>query len=195
LDFSNNYEPLKILEKLIFKRRLRKEFSLGLDIAASSFFKNEKYAFEGKTLKGEQLMRIYLSYFLSLKSLISLEDPFAEKEPVEFYKLREMVPQKWIVGDDLTVTNPRLVEKYAQEKVINAVIIKPVQNGTVSGTCQAIQTARNQKLKTIVSHRSGETEDVFILHLAKACSADGVKIGAPCRERIYKFNELVRLYD
>ena len=74
-------------------------------------------------------------------------------------------------------------------------IIKPNQIGTVSESCQAIRVAQENGLKTIVSHRSGETEDVFIIHLAKASNVDAVKIGAPVRERIVKFDELIRLYD
>lgn len=99
------------------------------------------------------------------------------------------------MGDDLTATNPGAIEKSARQKLINAVIIKPNQIGTVTETCEAINIAKRHGLKFIVSHRSGETEDNFIIHLAKASGADGVKIGAPVKERIFKFNGLVRVYD
>ena len=99
-----------------------------------------------------------------------------------------------MIGDDLTATSPALIGKFSREKAINAVIIKPNQIGTITETCAAIKVAKRNDLKIIVSHRSGETEDDFIIHLAKACVADGVKIGAPARERILKYNELIRLY-
>ena len=104
------------------------------------------------------------------------------------------MPRAWIVGDDLTVTNSMEIKKYAEQNAINAVIIKPNQIGTVSEAADAILAARQYGLKTIISHRSGETEDAFIIHLAKASRADGVKIGAPARERMIKYNELMRLY-
>ena len=99
-----------------------------------------------------------------------------------------------VVGDDLTTTNAAEIEKCGKEKLVNAVIIKPNQIGTVSETCDAIRTAERYKMKVIVSHRSGETEDAFIIHLARAAHAYGVKIGAPVRERMGKFNELIRVY-
>ena len=104
------------------------------------------------------------------------------------------MPRAWVVGDDLTATSPPEIRKYAASGSINAVIIKPNQIGTVSEAADAILAARQYGLKTIISHRSGETEDAFIIHLAKASRADGVKIGAPARERMIKYNELMRLY-
>lgn len=195
LDFADNFKPLQILAKLIRRSRLDKEFSLGVDAAASSFFRDGTYAFDGKSRTPRDLWKTYHRYFQRLKILSGIEDPFAESDPIWFHELRKAHPDKWIVGDDLTATNPRLIRKFAFEKNINAVIIKPNQNGTISGTGRAIQAARDQKVKIIVSHRSGETEDLFIIHLAKACGAEAVKIGAPVRERISKFNELIRLYD
>ena len=99
------------------------------------------------------------------------------------------------MGDDLTVTNPALIDHYAHSGAVNAAIIKPNQIGTVSESCDAIAAARRHGAMEIVSHRSGETEDSFIIHLARACGAYGVKIGAPARERIQKFNELLRVYS
>jgi enolase len=87
-----------------------------------------------------------------------------------------------------------LIINAARQNLINSVIIKPNQIGTVTETCRAIQAAQDEGLRVIVSHRSGETEDNFIIHLAKACAADGVKIGPPARERMTKFNELIRIW-
>ena len=139
------------------------------------------------------LFNAFLS--LGLNLLMSIEDPFDEEDFDGFKDLNSKCPDKWVVGDDLTVTNPELIEKFSKEKMISGVIIKPNQIGTVSESCQAIRVAQENGLKTIVSHRSGETEDVFIIHLAKAGHVDAVKIGAPVRERIVKFDELIRLYS
>ena len=93
------------------------------------------------------------------------------------------------------MTRPEFIKKAAHEGLINGVIIKPNQIGTISETCQAIKVAKENNLFTIISHRSGETEETLIIDLARACGADGVKIGAPIRERIIKYNQLLRLYS
>ncbi|MEK7193424.1 MAG: phosphopyruvate hydratase [Patescibacteria group bacterium] len=194
LNFKSNFEPITVLEKLVKKFHLESRFGLALDVAASGFLKNGEYYFSGKRFSSEQLAAEYLCYFKKSKFLFSVEDPFAERDAQGFALLREKLPDAWVVGDDLTTTNPTTIQKYAHEGVINAVIIKPNQIGTISEACKAIAVAKKHGLKTIVSHRSGETEDSFITHLAKAGGADGVKIGAPIRERISKFNELARIY-
>jgi enolase len=98
------------------------------------------------------------------------------------------------VGDDLTTTNPIAIEKAAREKLMTGLIVKPNQIGTVTETCEAMKIARLNGVKTIVSHRSGEVEDSFIIHFAKAGGAYGVKIGAPVPSRISKYKELERIY-
>jgi enolase len=195
VNFKNNFEPLKILNLLIVKRRL-KNFKLGLDAAASEFYSNGKYWFGGKKISSEELAKIYAGYFRRLPRLASVEDPFAETDFYGFGELCEKIGgKKLIVGDDLTATNPELTEQIAENKLANAVIIKPNQIGTITESCEAIKTAHSHKFKTIVSHRSGETEDNFIIELARASGAYGVKIGAPQRERMFKFNELLRVYS
>ncbi len=196
LDFASNFGPILVLEQQIFRHKYQNEFQIALDAAASSFYKNGKYSFENKKIKTSSLRNIYLSYFKKSRLLMSIEDPFAETDHEGFEKLKAALPKSaWVVGDDLTATNPGAIEKSARQKLINAVIIKPNQIGTVTETCEAINIAKRHGLKFIVSHRSGETEDNFIIHLAKASGADGVKIGAPVKERIFKFNGLVRVYD
>lgn len=194
LNFRSNFEPIAILERVIKKLDLENRFLLALDAAASGFSRNGAYRFGGKRLSSEKLLREYARYFKKSKQLFSIEDPFAERDMGGFQLIREKLPDAWIVGDDLTATSSAVIQKCAHEEAINAVIIKPNQIGTVSEACEAISVAKKHKLKTIVSHRSGETEDNFIIHLAKAAGADGVKIGAPTRERISKFNELARIY-
>ncbi len=192
LDFENNFEPIGILEKLIRETDLEGEVVLGLDVAASIFAKDGLYEFDKRQIASDELLEVYLKYFDDSKLLWSVEDPFGENDFEKFKELKERLKDKLVIGDDLTVTNPKLISHFA--KTINGVIIKPNQIGTITETCEAIKTAQKNDFKIIVSHRSGETEDNFIIHLAKASGADGVKIGAPARERIYKFNELIRVY-
>ena len=195
LNFENNFEPIKIMEDLITSSGFKKIFSLALDVAASNFYENEKYNFGGSAISSEKLNQTLLDYLVHSGSLMSIEDPFDENDFDGFKEFNAKCPDKWVVGDDLTVTDPALIEKFSKEKLISGVIIKPNQIGTLTEACQAIRVAQENGLKTIVSHRSGETEDSFIIHLAKAAGVDAVKIGAPVRERISKFDELIRLYD
>src|SRR3989344_3702533 len=194
LNFKNNFEPISILEKLIGRYRLENQFFIALDAAATGFYMSGKYHFGNRRLTARELVSEYARYFKKSKPLFSIEDPFAENDVSGFALLREKLPRAWIVGDDLTVTSPSLIGRAAREKAINAVIIKPNQIGTVSEACEAMLVAKKHNMKTIVSHRSGETADNFIVHLAKAGNADAVKIGAPVRERISKFNELIRIF-
>ncbi|MDP2704365.1 MAG: hypothetical protein Q8P01_04045 [bacterium] len=193
--FKNNFEPIQILDKLIRSEGLEGEFGIGLDAAANHFQKGGEYTLDNKTYGREKLKKIYKTYKDKISLLYSIEDPFAENDEEGFKELQAECENLLIIGDDLTTTNPETIERSAKEKLITGVIIKPNQIGTVTETCKAIQVAKKHGLKTIISHRAGETEDVFIIQLAKAGGADGVKIGAPCRERIYKFNELLRLYE
>src|SRR3989338_3907427 len=194
-NFRGNFEPVEIIEQCIRAARLESVCSIGLDAAATSFFENGEYVFEGERLSPSALQNKYEEYFKKSKLLLSIEDPFAENDAEAFAGLRGALGLGWVIGDDLTATNPRLIEQYAGINAISGVIIKPNQIGTVSETCDALNAAKSNGLDTIVSHRSGETEDTFIIELAKAASADAVKIGAPARERMAKFNELIRLYD
>lgn len=195
INFESNFEPIKIMEELLGAEGSKTPFSLALDVAASNFYKEGKYNFGGNEISSEKLDQILLDYLVRSNLLMSVEDPFDEEDFNGFKEFNAKCPDKWVVGDDLTVTDPELIEKFAKENMISGVIIKPNQIGTVSEACRAIRAAQENGLKTIVSHRSGETEDVFIIHLAKAGAVDAVKIGAPARERIIKFDELIRLYD
>jgi len=195
INFESNFEPIKIMEELLASKELKKSFSLALDVAASNFYKDGKYNFGGNEISSEKLNQILLDYLVHSNLLMSVEDPFDEEDFAGFKEFNAKCPDKWVVGDDLTVTDPELIEKFSKEKMISGVIIKPNQIGTVLESCQAIRVAQENDLKTIVSHRSGDTEDVFIIHLAKAGNVDAVKIGAPARERLIKFDELIRLYN
>ncbi len=195
INFENNYEPINVLENMIVSGGFKDIFSLALDVAASNFYKDGNYNFGGNKISSTKLNQTLFDYLLKSKLLMSIEDPCDEDDLVGFKEFNSKCPDKWVVGDDLTVTSPELIEKYARQGLISGVIIKPNQIGTVSESCQAIRVAQENGLKTIVSHRSGETDDVFIIHLAKAGNVDAVKIGAPVRERIVKFDELIKLYN
>ncbi|MDI6820728.1 MAG: hypothetical protein QMD65_00930 [Patescibacteria group bacterium] len=195
LEFENNFEPITILESFIEKERLVGKYSIGLDIAASNFYSNGRYSFEGKRISKKDLYNQYVEYFKKSKFLFSIEDPFEERDIQSFKDLASELNDKLTIGDDLTATNPVAILALSKAKVINGVIIKPNQIGTVTESCEAVRVAHENGVRCIISHRSGETEDNFIINLARASGADGVKIGAPIRERLSKFNELIRVYD
>lgn len=195
LDFKNNFEPIAIMGDLIRKYRLQGSFGIGLDAAATNFFRNGNYFIDKKSISRKALVSLFSGYFKRSPLLVSIEDPFAENDEEGFQMLRGRLPKDLIVGDDLTTTDASLIQRFAGENTISGVIIKPNQIGTVTETCEAVRTAHNNGIKTIISHRSGETEDNFIVHLARASGAYGLKIGAPVRERIFKFNEILRLYE
>ncbi|MEK7608253.1 MAG: hypothetical protein AAB495_01610 [Patescibacteria group bacterium] len=194
VQFKNNFEPIQILERVLRETKMSRWCGIAIDAAATGFYKKEKYHIDGKFLSEEALSALYCRYRGRSKLLFSIEDPFWEKDSFSFAALRRLDPSLWVVGDDLTTTNPASIDTAGKEGLINAVIIKPNQIGTVTEACWAMNAARRLGIKTIVSHRSGETEDAFIIHLAKAGGADGVKIGAPTRERMVKFNELMRIF-
>jgi enolase len=195
VDFPDNAAPLEVIAASIKKLRLDKTFSLAIDAAASEFFKKGKYDFEGKRLSAPELAEIYASYVRRVPSLMSVEDPCAETDAKGFAIVHARLGEPWIIGDDLTVTNAARVARYLDDGCITGVIIKPNQIGTLSETCAAIAAAQKRGARVIISHRSGETGDTAIIHIAKACAADAVKIGAPARERMLKFNEYIRIFS
>lgn len=196
VDFKDNLEPLARLEDLIKKNHLEQEFVLGVDAAASNFFKDGYYVIDERKLESGELLNYYSDIFQKHKLLLSIEDPFWEKDFGDFRDLHESLPaERLVVGDDLTVSNPELINKAFTKNSLSGIIIKPNQIGTVTETCIAIKVSQQHNFKIIISHRSGETEDNFIIHLARAVGAFGVKIGPPARERIIKYNEMLRLYE
>lgn len=195
LDWPNNFFPLNLLSQRIYSAGLANDWNLAIDAAASSFYKDDFYDFDGQKIKAGDLMSFYQDYFRQLPLFISIEDPFAEDDGADFGKLLGVERGKWVVGDDLTATNPAAIENAFKKEWINAAIIKANQIGTISEACSAISDVHNKKGLAIISHRSGETDDCFLIHLAKASGAGGVKIGAPVRERLLKYEELVRLYS
>ncbi|MCX6762615.1 MAG: phosphopyruvate hydratase [Candidatus Moranbacteria bacterium] len=172
--------------------------SLGIDAAASSFFDENEESYtlkpENTSLEADRLISLYQEWTKKY-NIISLEDGLAEDDFENWKKLNEkMGESNLIIGDDLLVTNPDRLKKALSFSAVNAAIVKPNQIGTLSETMEFIKICQKNKIKTIVSHRSGETEDSFIADLAVAAGTQFVKFGAPCRgERTAKYNRLLEI--
>jgi enolase len=174
------------------------QIKLGIDSASSSFYdpKTLTYQIDGRTFTAGELCDYYEN-LVNTYPILTLEDPFAEEAFEDSAKITAKLGKKVrIIGDDLYVTNPDRIAKGIQMKATNAVLIKLNQIGTVSETLEAIRLAKAAKFTVVVSHRSGETEDTFIAHLATAVGSQFIKTGAPARgERTAKYNELIRIAE
>ncbi len=175
-----------------------KTVRMGIDAAASTFYdaKSRTYAADGRKMEAGELE----GFYASLKEefgLLTIEDPFHEEAFESFNSItRRLGRDMRIIGDDIYVTNVKRMRKGIRGRATNAVLIKLNQIGTVAETVGAISLARKSRWSVIVSHRSGETEDPFIAHLATAFGADFIKAGAPARgERVAKYNELLRIEE
>ncbi len=172
------------------------EMSLALDAAASEFFHDGSYKFEGQNRTSGQMTEIYSSW-TEKYPLVSIEDPLQEDDWAGWRHFTEKLGKKInIVGDDLFVTNKKRLEKGIEEKAANSILIKLNQIGSVSETIDVIYLAKQAGYTTIISHRSGETEDSFIADLAVAVNAGAIKTGAPARsERLAKYNRLLLIEE
>ena len=175
-----------------------KEIRLGIDAAASTFYdaKSDAYTLDGRAMKPGKLEDFYASLRDEF-GLLTIEDPFQEEAFDSFASITERVGRATsIIGDDIYVTNVKRMRKGIAAEATNAILIKLNQIGTVSETEEAIGLAQRSHWKVAVSHRSGETEDPFIAHLATAFGSDFIKGGAPARgERVAKYNELLRIEE
>ena len=170
------------------------EMSLAMDCAASEFFHEGSYRFEGKMHSAEQMTDLYTAW-CNAYPLISIEDPLQEDDWTGWQLITKKLGKKInLVGDDLFVTNLKRLEKGIAEKAANSILIKVNQIGTVSETIDVMELAKQNGYSCIVSHRSGETEDTFIADLAVATNAGAIKTGAPARaERTAKYNRLLQI--
>lgn len=171
---------------------------LALDAAASEFFRDGRYhlAGENRTLTASELIGYYEDLVQNYP-VISVEDGLAEEDWEGWRELTERLGGRvQLVGDDLFVTNPQRLERGIVSKTANSILIKVNQIGTVSETLETINRARRAGYTAVISHRSGETEDVTIADLAVATGAGQIKTGAPCRsERVAKYNRLLRIEE
>jgi enolase len=171
---------------------------LGLDVASSEFYRDGQYhlSAENKHLDSHGFAD-YLANLARQYPIISIEDGMAEEDWAGWTYLTQIVGQKiQLVGDDLFVTNPKILQQGIDAKVANAILIKLNQIGTLTETLQAIRLAQSAHYNTIISHRSGETEDTTIADLAVATNAGQIKTGSLCRtDRVAKYNQLLRIED
>ena len=172
------------------------DVGLALDVAATEFFKDGAYQFEGKATSSDEIIAYY-KQLVADYPLVSIEDPLSEDEWSAWSQLVSEVGDKvQIVGDDLFVTNPERLAKGIELKSANSLLVKLNQIGTLSETLDAVELAQRNGFTAMVSHRSGETEDTTIADLSVAVNAGQIKTGAPARgERINKYNQLLRIEE
>jgi len=195
---KSNEEPFQLMSAAIEKAgyKLGSDVSFGIDAAATEFFKDGKYILnkEGRTVSSDELATFIFD--LSKKyPMVSFEDVFSEDDWDGFRKFTTNGNGKLqVVGDDLYVTNTKRLERGIKEKTSNSILIKLNQIGTLTETIQAILAARKVGMTSVVSHRSGETEDDFIADFVVAMGTGQIKTGAPARsERLAKYNRLMRI--
>jgi enolase len=197
-NFKNNEEPIEYIIKAIEKAGYKpgEQIAIALDAASSEFYKDGKYvlAGENKTLSAAELVDYY-AYLCEKYPIVSIEDGVAEEDWDGWKILTEKLGKKiQLVGDDLFVTNKKILQKGIELGVANAILIKPNQIGTVSETMQTVRLAQRNNYKTVMSHRSGESEDAFIADFAVALNCGEIKTGAPARgERNAKYNRLLEI--
>lgn len=196
---DSNTKMLDLLETAIKDAGYKAgdDVAFAMDVAATEFFKDGKYELktEKRSLKAKEMID-YLNEITEQYPIVSIEDGLSEDEWSSWSELTEALGNIQLVGDDLLVTNQERLEKGIKEKAGNAILIKPNQIGTLTETINAINTAKENGWNTIVSHRSGETEDVTIAHLAVGTGAGQIKTGSVSRsERTAKHNELMRIEE
>jgi len=203
-NIQENKEGLELLKAAIAKAGYTDKVKIGMDVAASEFFKDGKYDLDfktknndGKFLKtGDELIGLYKEFVKDFP-VISIEDPFDQDDWAHYAKLTADIGKDvQIVGDDLLVTNPKRIKQAIETKACNALLLKVNQIGTVSESIQACKLAQEAGWGVMVSHRSGETEDTFIADLVVGLGTGEIKTGAPCRsERLAKYNQLLRIEE
>jgi enolase len=199
-DLGSNQEALDAIVSAIQTAGYApgKDAFIAIDSAASEFYKEEKYnlAGEGRVLSAAELVHLYAGW-AGRYPLISIEDGLAEDDWSGWQALMvELGSRLQVVGDDLTVTNPNRLMMAIEKKAINSILIKLNQIGTLTETLDTIRMAGNAGLTFIISHRSGETEDVTIADLVVACGGGQIKTGAPSRtDRVAKYNRLLRIEE
>jgi enolase len=172
------------------------QVALALDVAASEFFEDGAYTFEGGTKSAEELVDYYAE-LVDAYPLVSIEDPLDEDDWDGWQALTARLGDRvQIVGDDLFVTNPERLTRGIESDTANALLVKVNQIGSLSETLDAVALAHNNGYRCMISHRSGETEDVTISDLAVATNCGQIKTGAPARsERVAKYNQLLRIEE
>ncbi|MEE2031879.1 phosphopyruvate hydratase [Rhodococcus chondri] len=198
-DVAGTKEALDLISEAVAKTGLKlgSDIALALDVAATEFYtEGTGYAFEGKNRTADELADFY-NEILSAYPLVSVEDPLSEDDWEGWVALTDKIGNKLqLVGDDLFVTNPERLEEGIVKGAANALLVKVNQIGTLTETLDAVDLAHRSGYKTMMSHRSGETEDTTIADLAVAVGSGQIKTGAPARsERVAKYNQLLRIEE
>jgi enolase len=197
-DLGENRDALELIVEGIERSGWEpgKDIYLAIDAAASSFFADGHYELEGRSLSSRELIGLYESWVEEFP-IVSLEDGLAEEDWSGWRELTERLGGKiQLIGDDIFVTNPRLLERGLAEGVANSILIKPNQIGTLTETLETMELARGAGYTCVISHRSGETEDPFIADLAVGTGSGQLKSGSPNRsERVAKYNQLLRIEE
>jgi len=201
-NIQDNREGLELLKTAIEQAGYTGKVVIGMDVAASEFYKHGKYDLDFKNpksdqsqwLTGDQLADLYQS-FIKDYPVVSIEDGFEQDDWESYTKFHAKVSIQ-LVGDDLTVTNPKRIQTAIDKKAVNALLLKVNQIGSLSESIEAAKLAQSAGWGVMVSHRSGETEDTFIADLVVGLAAGQIKTGAPCRsERLAKYNQLLRIEE
>jgi enolase len=197
-DLEHNRAALDLIVEAIGKTGLTpgQDIALAIDAAASSFYSEGGYSFEGGKRTAAEMTRVYADW-LDAYPIVSLEDPLAEEDWDGWHELTaELGSKVQIVGDDIFVTNPQRLRRGIEEKAANALLVKVNQIGTLTETLDAVSLAHRSGFATMLSHRSGETEDTTIADLVVAVNSGQLKSGAPARsERVAKYNQLLRIEE
>ena len=195
-NLNDNEEPIKLIMQAIEKAGYKagEQIKLALDVAASELYENGKYKLEGKEFNSEELIERY-AQLCEKYPIFSIEDGLSEDDWAGWAKLTSKLGSKvQLVGDDLFVTNEKILREGIAKGVGNAILIKPNQIGTVSQTMQTIRLAQRKGYRCVMSHRSGESEDSFIADFAVAMNTGQIKTGATSRsERNAKYNRLLEI--
>jgi enolase len=197
-DLPNNRAALELIATAVASAGLTlgKDVALALDVASTEFYKDGAYAFEGAARSAEW-MTAYYEGLLNDFPMVSIEDPLAEDDWAGYAHITQAIGDRvQLVGDDLFVTNPERLQRGIDSDVANALLVKVNQIGSLTETLDAVSLAQRNGYRCMMSHRSGETEDVTIADLAVATDCGQIKTGAPARsERVAKYNQLLRIEE
>lgn len=197
-DLDSEEEAIELIMRATEKAgyKLYDDIKIALDVASSEWYENGMYKMpkKGTVMTGDELCSYY-EHLVECYPILSIEDGAAEDDMETWDNLTKRLSKKiQLVGDDLFVTNTKRLKKGINKKIANSILIKPNQIGTVTETLEAIHLAKENGYGTVISHRSGETEDSFIADLAVGTNAGQIKTGAPCRsERNAKYNRLLEI--
>jgi enolase len=195
---SSNEEALGLIIQAIERAGYKpgRDIYLALDCAASSFCQGDSYKFENSQKNSADLIQLYATW-LAKYPIVSIEDGLSEHDWAGWKEMTAQLGSRLqLVGDDIFVTNPKIFKKGIAENIGNAILVKVNQIGSLSETLEVIGIARRNKYASVISHRSGETEDTIIAHLAVATGAGQIKTGSLSRtDRICKYNELLRIEE